>query len=268
MKHVVMFSSGVGSWAAARRIADQAGTENLHLVFSDVGGTIPSEHDGEDVDNYRFLGEAAYDILGDSYYENLHVLREGRTVWDVFNDTKFIGNTRISNCSRILKQEPARKWLDENCDPSDTIVYVGIDWSEQHRLEAMTRNYEPWTLQAPLCNPPYLDKDDVLAMLRERGIEPPRLYGMGMAHANCGGFCVRQGQGGFLNLLEKMPDRYAYHEAREQAFREEHGKDVAILRDRRGGTTKPLTLKTLRERAQAGGEVDRDDIGGCGCFVE
>ena len=44
---------------------------------------------------------------------------------------------------------------------------------------------------------------------------------------------------------------------------------IAILRDRRGGVLKPLTLKVLRERVQDTPElVDQDDIGGCGCFVD
>lgn len=279
MKRVVMFSSGAGSWMAARRIADQHGTSDLHLVFTDVGGYRPEEHEGEDADNYRFLRDAAADVFGipparehtfaqlEHVYSHFHWLREGRTVWDVFFSTRMIGNTRISNCSRILKQEPARQWLNENCDPMNTTVYVGIDWSESHRLPAMQRNYMPYVVEAPLCEPPYLDKDDIFRIMTERGIKRPRLYDLGAPHANCGGFCVRQGQGGFLRLLEQQPERYAYHERREEEFRQFVGKDVAILRDRRGGTTKPLTLKALRERAQGGGEVDRDDIGGCGCFT-
>lgn len=62
-------------------------------------------------------------------------------------------------------------------------------------------------------------------------------------------------------------ERFAHEEAQEQAFRDETGKDVAILRDRRGGTTKPLTLTALRHRIDGAPEtVDMDDLGGCGCM--
>src|SRR4051794_34291502 len=98
-----MFSSGAGSWAAARRVADQHGTDNLVLLFADVKG--------EDEDNYRFLHEAAADIGGE-----LVVVSDGRTIWDVFKDDRFLGNTRLANCSKFLKQKPARDWLDANCD--------------------------------------------------------------------------------------------------------------------------------------------------------
>jgi hypothetical protein len=103
--------------------------------------------------------------------------------------------------------------------------------------------------------------------LRAEGIEPPRLYRLGFAHNNCGGFCVKAGQGHFALLLEAMPERYAYHERREQELRDHLGKDVAILRDRHGGETRPLTLREFRERRQAGEPCDLFDIGGCGCVA-
>lgn len=261
-KHVVMFSSGVGSWAAARRVADEHGTDNLFLVFADVKGFNPSPHAGEDEDNYRFLKEAAEDIGGELVW-----LSEGRDVWQVFKDQRFIGNTRVSNCSRTLKQEVARAWLDENCCACHTVVYVGIDWSETHRLAAVKEHHKPFIVRAPLCGPPYVDKRRHFADLETRGIKVPRLYEMGFPHANCGGFCVRAGQGQFLKLLTEMPERYAYHEQKEQEIREHLGKDVAILRDRRGGKTRPLTLQEFRER-QGSLEVDENDMGGCGCYVD
>ena len=250
-----MFSSGAGSWAAARRVVDQHGADNLWLVFADVLM--------EDEDNYRFLHEAAADIGG-----TLVILRDGRDIWQVFREDRFLGNSRLANCSKYLKQKPARAWLDANCDPASTTVYVGIDWSEAHRLPAVVRNYLPYRAEAPLCQAPYVGKRDVLADLRRRGIRPPRLYGLGFAHANCGGGCVRAGQGQFAHLLKMMPDRFAEWERNEQDLRDHLGKDVSILRDRTGGQSVPLTLTAFRERHEAAPEqTDLFDIGGCGCFV-
>ena len=54
--------------------------------------------------------------------------------------------------------------------------------------------------------------------------------------------------------------------AKEQEICELLG-DVSILKDRRGGQTRTLTLKDFRERLQAGGEYNRTEFGSCGCFV-
>lgn len=72
---------------------------------------------------------------------------------------------------------------------------------------------------------------------------------MGFTHNNCGGMCVRAGQRQWLHLLDVMPERYAEAEAEEEKLRGQLG-NVSILRDRRGGTTRPLPLRELRVRAR------------------
>ena len=264
MKHVVMFSGGLGSWVTAKRVAERHGTDNLHLVFADVGGQHASPHAGEDEDTYRFIAEAAANVGG-----TLVTLNEGRDIWQVFTDNRFLGNSRLANCSKFLKQQPARAWLEANCDPADTTVYVGIDWTETHRLPAIVNAYQPYQAEAPLTEAPFLSREDMQAMCKAERMEIPRLYRAGFAHNNCGGFCVRSGQAQFELLLREHPDRYAYHEAKEQELREHLDADVAILRDRTGGTSTPLTLRRFRERVQMQPELFDDlDWGGCGCFVD
>lgn len=261
-RFVVMFSSGAGSWAAARRVADQHGTDGLVLLFTDVAGPTGSPHDGEDPDNYRFLREAAADVGGELVW-----LRQGDGVWGTFDRRSMIGNTRASTCSYELKQKPARDWIAQHAGP-DTCVVVGIGWDEEHRLPSVVKAYAPLRVWAPLTEAPYLDRAAILNDLAARGIQPPALYAQGFAHANCGGFCVRAGHAQFAHLLRVNPDRYAWHEAQEAAFRQKRGKDVAVLRDRRGGTTVPLTLRAFRERQEQGDDqLDLFDVGGCGCFV-
>ncbi len=260
-EHVVMFSGGVGSWAAAKRVAERHGTERLRLLFTD---TLI-----EDEDLYRFLHEAAVNVGGE-----LITIKDGRTPWEVFFDERMMGSTRQDPCSRMLKREMADTYLNFLFDPADTVVYVGIDWTEIHRFDdgngSGIRNRlarAGWRCEAPLCERPYLGKPEVFEWLAREGIRRPRLYDMGFAHNNCGGFCVKAGQGHFAKLLRAMPERYRRHEDLELAFRRMTKKDVAILRDRRGGETKPLTLRDLRLRIEAGGKVDETEIGGCGCFV-
>jgi hypothetical protein len=263
MRYIVMFSGGIGSWGAARRVAEQYGTAEMTLLFTDTGI--------EDEDLYRFLDEAAANIGAP-----LVRIADGRTPWQVFFEMRFLGNSRIDPCSKILKRQMADRWLREHCDPAETVIYLGIDWTEAHRFDdgkgrgAKYRYAKNgWCCEAPLCTPPYLTKSDLLGILTVEGITKPHLYQLGFAHNNCGGFCVKAGQGHFLNLLRTMPDRYALHEAEEEKFRHFLDKDVAILSESRAGQGKrPLTLRALRQRAEAGGQIDLYEIGGCGCFLD
>lgn len=251
MKHIVMFSGGVGSWMTAKRVSERYGVENVVLLFADTRI--------EDEDLYRFLRDAAANVGAPL----VHVA-DGRDPWKVFHDVKWLGNARIAQCSHLLKQKPCRKWLEANCDAASTVVHVGIDWTEVNRLPAIVEGWKPYGVEALLTVAPLLSKTQIIAALKAEGIVPPRLYGMGFPHNNCGGFCVRAGHAQFKRLLETMPERYAHHEREEERLRKALGKDVAILRDRAGGDTKPLTLKDFRERNQ---EVDQTDWAGCACFA-
>ena len=122
--------------------------------------------------------------------------------------------------------------------------------------------------RAGVSEAPYLSKVDMLEVLKADGIEPPRLYAMGFAHNNCGGFCCRAGQGHFAKLLEALPDRYARAEQEENSMRELLGKDIAFMKKTTNGVTKPYTLRQLRLDVEAHKEIDLFDIGGCGCFVD
>jgi hypothetical protein len=300
-----MFSAGAGSWAAAKRVAERVGSDNLTLLFTD---TLT-----EDPDAYRFLIEGAANVFGldlkgkmivpamnefpdfrdrpkwvafldrlrataSAHIPRLVWLKEGRDVWQVFFDERFLGNTRADPCSKILKRREADRWLKANCEPADTICYVGIDFTEAHRFDdgagngiAPRRARDGWTYEAPLCSEPWLAKWNVMDWLRSEGIQPPRLYSLGFSHNNCFGFCIKAGHGHYRQLLLELPEVYAYHEKREQEFRDFFGRDVSVLSDRRGGSKKkPLTFSAFRQRIEIEREhvAEDEEYGGCGCFVD
>jgi hypothetical protein len=247
---VIAFSGGIGSFMTAKLVVGAHGPDDVTLLFADTLG--------EDEDLYRFNDDVAATL-------GVPVTRvaDGRTIWEVFRDDRFLGNARLANCSKFLKQKPSRAWLDANCDPSDTTVYVGIDWTEIHRLPAIRAGHDPYPVEAPLTEPPYYSKTDMMDAARGLGIDPPRLYAQGYVHNNCAGACVRAGQAQWRLLAETNPDLYAYTAAREQELRDHLGKDVAILRDRTGGVSRPMTLLQFADRES----FDVDDWGGCGCYV-
>jgi len=104
---------------------------------------------------------------------------------------------------------------------------------------------------------------------QSEGLATPRLYDLGFSHNNCGGGCVRAGQGQFKHLLDVMPKRFAIWEEKEAEMAEFLGKPVSILKETVNGVARALPLSELRRRSEMEpAMIDRLDIGGCGCFVE
>ena len=253
MKRIISFSGGLGSYMAAQRVVDEFGAEDCTLLFTD---TLT-----EDPDTYRFMDESAAH-LG----LTVTTIKDGRDIWGVFEDVKFMGNSRVDPCSRVLKRELARKWMEENTDPTDAVLYVGIGWDEIHRMDNITKHWAPFTVEAPLTEPPYLSRNDIIEHLHGIGIEEPDLYKLGFAHNNCGGFCIKTGQAQFLKLLKTMPERYAHHEKQQEKLFTQI-KPHGFIRVTKNKKLHYLSLKEFREYVEGSGQVDMFDIGGCGCFV-
>lgn len=253
MRHVIQFSGGVGSWATGRRVVDEHGPADVTLLVANTN---------YEADDWLTFVNACHANLG---CEMVMLDNGGRDIWDVFREARFLGNTRVDVCSRMLKREPLRAWLEQNCEVDETIVYLGFDWTEEHRVDRARPRWEPWTIAAPLCDPPYRMKQEWIVDLTALGIAIPKLYGAGFPHNNCGGACVKAGQAQWAKLLEFDRARYLDAEKHEQALRVDLG-DVAILRDRRGGVTKPYTLETFRLDLEAQAEFEREDWGACSCM--
>lgn len=255
-QHLVQFSTGLGSAEVAWRLVDQFGADSVLLLTADTGV--------EDEDNWRF-GQQVVDALGCEWVR----LADGRTPMQVGRDKRCVPNNRMAVCSQALKIKLLRDYIDTHHDPGASVVYIGYDWTEPDRHVNAARHWAPWVMRSPLLDPPYVSKPDLAQLFRSRSIEPPRLYALGFAHANCGGACVRGGQAQWELLLRTFPDRYREWEAEENLTRELLGKDVSILRDRAGGPVKPLPLREFRQRLEVQpGLFDATDIGACGCFAE
>lgn len=255
VSHVLSFSGGIASAYAAKRLIDRYGCDGVVLLFAD---TLI-----EDEDLYRFIGDI-------SAHLDIPITRiaDGRDPWQVFRDERFIGNSRVDPCSRILKRELLARWMDEHAP--DAVRHLGIWLDESERLDRVRARSPLYEWDSPLLWSPAATHKDALQWLNEVGVAAPRLYGMGFSHNNCGGFCVKAGHAQFANLLRTMPCRYAHHESEEQKMREFLGRDdVTILTDRRGGVKRPMTLREFRERLEAEDQFELwESKTGCGCAVD
>jgi hypothetical protein len=102
----------------------------------------------------------------------------------VYWDVHFLGNSRLAPCSKVLKQVPARRWLQAHADPETTTVYVGIDAGEARRIAGIRAGWSPWRVAFPLASEPGLTKEAMLAEARALGLRPPDAYAEEFSHAN------------------------------------------------------------------------------------
>lgn len=256
--HVVNFSGGVCSFWAAKRVVDRHGPSNVTLLFAD---TLI-----EDPELYQFNQQAAA-LLG------VPITRVSKelTPWQLFRQQGMIANNRFPICSIYLKREMLDKWIEQNCQPASTTIYLGFDWTEHHRLEHICKSRPEWKFEAPMTEEPIWDKCRMLVEAERIGLNMPLLYKLGFSHNNCGGRCVRAGISHWVKLYELLPNRFMEWENEELATiksltnRGVSSAWLSFLRDRRGGTTKTMTLQSLRLRIEAGEKFRTDDWGGCGC---
>lgn len=251
MIFLVSYSGGLGSFAAAYHLVTSGA--QVELIFTDTKT--------EDEDLYRFIDETVAK-LGVPY----NCIADGRNIWEVMEDVKFQANSRIDPCSRVLKRELFRKFVETKYDQAETVIVFGIDSKEAHRMDAIKRNWQPWQTSAPLIELGW-DREKILDILDELGIAPPRLYDLGFPHNNCGGFCVKTGQRQMKMLLEKLPERYAWHEEQQEKLFAKIGKRYGFIRKTVGGQMHYLGLKEFREMIERGEQAEMWNEQGCGCFV-
>lgn len=256
MKHVINFSGGLCSFWAAHRVVEKFGTKDVVLLFAD---TLI-----EDEELYEFNEHSAR-LLG----VPITRISKEMTPWELFRKQGMIGNSRFPICSIYLKREILDAWSEQNCLEMDTVIYLGFDWKEAIRLQEIRKAKPGWSWEAPMLDEPIWDKCKMQSEAEALGLKIPRLYLMGFPHNNCGGRCVRAGISHWVRLYRLLPERYLEWENEEIATiaeLEARGIEwLSMLKDRRGGVTKPMTLRELRARIESGDKFPTHEWGGCGC---
>lgn len=270
MKHIINDSGGLCSFWAAHRVIQKHGPTNVVRLFAD---TLE-----EDSELHEFMRQAT-EILG------VPITRVSREIgiWELFEREGIIGNSRFPICSIYLKREPLDEWHAANCLNAEeekqsqlfsdgkepATIYLGFDWTEQHRLDDIRREKPFWRIEAPMIDEPIWDKCRMEKEARKLGLLIPRAYEMGFPHNNCGMRCVRAGITHWVHLLKVMPSRFHDWESKEQhAIASLRGRGIewlSMLKDRRGGVTKSMTLEELRIRVESGEKFSTMEWGGCGC---
>lgn len=296
MRHVTAYSLGAGSWLTARivqRELVQPGDDHL-LVFTDTlyedadayrfgleaacqlfgrdASWVPQADEFPDykvsestpIEEYcgnpewrAFLADLR--LKAAVHLPELIWIVEGRDIWEIWRDRRFLGNSKRDPCSDIAKRKPLASWLKASCDPGSTAIYFGIGDGEKHRYEAWDEKDQRftgikpryasmgWSAKAPLID---RIEGNVKATwyARSAGLRPSRQYAFGYAHDNCGGDCCKAGKRHHTLRYYAQPERARYDAMMERKLIAFLGKNVARMTEEVDGVDVPLTLDELHRR--------------------
>lgn len=206
--HIIFFSGGKASFSVADYVRTNYPNDNILLYFTDTLW--------EDEDLYRFINEASDKLKLPMLTHSM-----GLNPIELMFEKKLVFNSRLGDCSKVLKMKVARDFIKKGVKPkierwrnkhflknedirTSATLYFGIGWEEMHRQGPIKKNWKPFKVEMPLIEN-VIDNDEVL---KKYDIRQPRLYDYGFAHNNCKARCVKAGQGHYKLLKEKMPAVY------------------------------------------------------------
>ena len=220
--HIIFFSGGKASFVVADFVKKEFPNDNIVLYFTDTLW--------ENEDLYRFIAEAS-----DKLQLPMLTHSAGINPMQLMFEKKMVYNSRIGDCSKLLKVRVASDFLKKGIIPPNqswrnhehlkqkdfvlnATLYFGIGFDEMHRQGAIVKNWLPFHVEMPLIEN-NIRFDEVL---KKYDIKQPRLYDMGFSHNNCNGRCVKAGQGHFLNLKNKMPVVF------DEIMQQEHNMKIYV----------------------------------------
>jgi hypothetical protein len=188
-KIAVWFSSGAASAVAAKLTVERYGSHcDVHLVNNPVRE--------EDLDNLRFLRDVEkwigveVEFATNIDYPNASAVE----VWDRRGGMAF---PHGAPCTVSLKKHARQQW--EAINRPDWHV-LGFTKDERRRHERFVLTERANVL--PVLINAGMSKEDCFALLREEGIDLPRVYAQGYPNANCIG-CVKATSPSYWNHVRR-----------------------------------------------------------------
>lgn len=208
----VWFSCGAASAVAAKLTVERfGGSCDVHLVNNPVAE--------EDADNLRFLRDVEawcgveVEFARNADYPSASAVE----VWDRRGGMSFPNG---APCTVSLKKHARQQWEKDN--PVDWHV-LGFTADERRRHERFTLTERANVI--PVLIDAGLTKEDCYQVIRDAGIELPRVYAQGYPNANCIG-CVKATSPAYWNhVRQQHPEVF---EARAEQSRRLGAKLVRV----------------------------------------
>lgn len=186
---VVWFSCGAASAVAAKKTIEQYGHDHIIRI---VNNPVIEE----DEDNQRFLKDVekwlgvAIETAINPAFPNCSAV----TVWE---KRKFMSGVKGAPCTLELKKKARQHWESQN---HHDFLVLGFTAEEYRRYENFRTNERENIL--PILIKAGITKDKCFDIIKEAGIELPRIYKLGYPNANCIG-CVKASSSTYWNLVRK-----------------------------------------------------------------
>jgi len=238
IKHIVQFSGGAASAYVAKLVIDKFGKENTILLHHDTKA--------EDPDTYRFLEQIS------NYLDHeITDVSDGRSLWELIEDTHCIPNYFMPFCTQTLKLKPAEKFYKSLSEPF--IQYNGFGPNEWKRVaKAMPRAEIAGRQLKCLLYERNINDEQVKDTIRHTWkICLPNAYRF-LNHNNCIP-CWKGGKGHFYQIWLHYPKQF------KQAIEAEKSTEYIRFKDE--------TLEELAKKWKAG-NMDNlfDDDAGIPCM--
>lgn len=250
-KIICWWSGGITSAVACKTAIDLYGKENCQVIMIDTRN--------EDEDTYRFLSDCEkwYGVnikvisgipTEDSEgfeYEYVNVGYEYDSIQNVWEKHKSLNVATGAICSTQLKRRVREKWQEMN-DFDFQVFGFEFDKKEFNRALGLNKNHTKAKGIFPLLMMGY-DKDDCLRIVKEAGIDIPRMYQLGFRNNNCFKTgCVQGGIGYWQKMKREFPDKFKEMAKMEHKLSSLRGEPVTMLKDQSNEAKKLVEISGLK----------------------
>lgn len=230
----VWFSCGAASAVAAKKTLEKYGATHIVRVINNPVAE-------EDADNRRFLKDVEK-WLGVTIETATNKNYPSTSAVDVWDKRSFMAGPHGAPCTIELKKVARQQWETENKAHWHVLGFTA-DEEGRHKRFTMTEreNVLPVLIEAGITKAMCFD------VLREAGIELPRIYKMGYPNANCIG-CVKATSPTYWNhVRQQYPEVFQQRaeQSRKLGARLARHKGVRVFIDELPADAKGRSMKNM-----------------------
>lgn len=193
------------SCGAASAVATKITLKKIELLQEEYGKAPPvvimnNYIQEEHPDNQRFLLECQkwfeheIIVVKDTQYNS--------SIYEVFERNRFISGRHGAPCTRILKREIRREWMQDG-----DVIVAGFTYDERGRYDRFSESNPDHPVYAPLIDYCFTKENCLYTLKNVAGIALPAMYIKGYENNNCIG-CVKGGKGYWNKVKIDFPETF------------------------------------------------------------